>query len=111
MDITSINNIQLIKIQSSIHSIEAEILEKKLNELYNRGEVDYIIDLSEVLHICSSALGILVSFKREVSKHQGDVKLIINNDYIMQLFEITMLDKVFETHKDTQEALESFGQR
>lgn len=67
-----------------------------------------ILDLTKVHHICSTALGIFVATKRKLKPMNGDIKVIVVDEDLIQLFEITMLDKVFEIFPDLSAAMEGF---
>ena len=101
-------NIIIIEITENIQKIQAEELEEKLFQLYSDKKNNILLDLREITHICSSALGNLVSYKRLLKKEGGDLRLIISSEELIQLFSITMLDKVFELFDSKEEAVLSF---
>ena len=66
------------------------------------------IDMMDVKHICSSALGVIVAIKRKLKDEDGDIKLVIANDNLLKLFQTTMLDKVFEIFESQRECINAF---
>ncbi|MDH5720111.1 MAG: STAS domain-containing protein [Spirochaetia bacterium] len=102
------NGITVIEVPENIQKDQAELLEEKLFNIYNDKKKNIIIDLREINHICSSALGSIVSYKRLLKKEDGDIKLIVSSDELKQLFSITMLNKIFEMYDSKEEAILSF---
>ena len=102
-------NIQILTLKNSIQTPEAEQIEMKLESLYQGEKYHIIIDMSRTNHICSSALGVLVSYKRNFTEKNGDIRLVFKSDELKQLFEVTMLDKVFEIYYNLQEALDVYS--
>ncbi len=100
--------IQIVELEGSIQQAQTDELEKILESFHARRHHNVIVDLSKVNHVCSSALGVLVTYKRLYKQEKGDLKLIITDENLQQLFEITMLDKVFEISETKKEAIEKF---
>jgi anti-anti-sigma factor len=101
-------NIEIISLDGRIDQDGSEELESILQTCLNEGKFSICIDLLNVKHICSSALGSLVAIKRKLKHEDGDMKLIIANESLMRLFQTTMLDKVFEIYDSKRECLSTF---
>lgn len=101
-------DINILILDGRIDQEMTDLLEKNLQEYLDTKKFKLIVDMTDVLHICSSALGVMVATKRKFQKFEGDIKLIIINENLKQLFEITMLNKVFEIFEDIKMALNSF---
>ncbi len=97
--------IRVIRLHGAILRKDAERLEAEFSspDLYHMQSI--ILDLSDVNYICSSALGVFVTFKRKLKHKDIDLKLIVTDEDIRQVFEITMLDKVFEIFRSSDEAI------
>ncbi|MCE9502095.1 MAG: STAS domain-containing protein [Leptospira sp.] len=108
MEVNLKEGIQTLKLQGSILQADAELLEGLLTKIDPTDPYRVIIDFTDATHICSAVLGILVSFKRKFKQNGGDVKLVISDEDLLELFEITMLDKVFEIYSDALAAGRSF---
>lgn len=98
----------LVKIRGSILQENSIDLSRSLEALSPSHNQKVIVDLSDVNHICSSALGVLVSFKRRIRQLSGDIKIVVVDEDIKQLFEITLLDKVFDLYGSLPNAMSSF---
>ncbi|HPX90855.1 MAG TPA: STAS domain-containing protein, partial [Spirochaetota bacterium] len=102
------DNYEIIVLEGRVDQDESEELEAMLNDCLDEGKYNICIDMIDVKHICSSALGVLVAIKRKIKNNQGDIKLIISNDNLLKLFQTTMLDKVFEIYESRRECLATF---
>ncbi len=100
---------EIILLEGRIDQEASEELETVLEDCINKDINNICIDMINVKHICSSALGVLVAIKRKIKDHDGDIKLVIANDNLMKLFQTTMLDKVFEIYDSQRECRNSFG--
>ncbi len=108
MEITVQDDIHIIKIAGSILQSDSEELDRNLSEHNFDPSPKIIIDLTEVNHIRSTALGIIVSYKKKFKSAEGDIIIVINDEDLLQLFEITMLDKVFKIVPNIEDAFDEF---
>ena len=103
------NNITILEVTENIQKAQAEVLDEKLFNLYNNhNKNNLLLDLRFITHICSSALGTMVSYKRIFNKEGVDIKIIASSEELIKLFNITMLDKVFEIYNSKEDAMISF---
>ncbi len=102
------DNIEIIVLDGRIDQEASEELETVLEGYISEGKGNICIDMINVKHICSSALGVLVAVKRKIKDKDGDIKLVIANENLMKLFQTTMLDKVFEIYDSQRECLAAF---
>ena len=96
---------ELIVLDGRIDQTESEELETLLNGCVEEKKVNICIDMIDVKHICSSALGVLVATKRKIKDDEGDIKLVISSDNLLKLFETTMLNKIFEIYESRRECI------
>jgi len=108
MERISHDNYELIIMEGRIDQSESEELESILSDCVEDGKINICIDMIDVKHICSSALGVLVAIKRKIKDNEGDIKLVIASDNLIKLFETTMLNKVFEIYESRRECLSNF---
>ena len=73
------------------------------NEEIEDGCKFFIIDLSELKHVNSSGLGVLITCLTKARKKDGEVILVNPSDYIRNLMMITKLNSIFSIY-DTVEA-------
>ena len=68
-----------------------------------------VVDLSMCEYLDSTFLGSLVSSLKKTVAAGGDLKLVYSNELSSLIFEMTSMNKVFEVHKDLDEAIASFN--
>ena len=67
-----------------------------------------LLDFSNVEHLSSAALGMLINLQKEVGKQSGTLKLADIRPQIYEVFKITRLSKMFDIHESVDEALAKF---
>ena len=82
---------------------------KLINELADHGKSCLVIDMQKTEFMDSSGLGALVSRIAATRANQGDVRLASPSPFIVNLLNITHLDKVFKCFDDVESAIKSFG--
>ena len=102
------DTVEIITLEGRIDQDGSEELEALLQECLDDEKLNICIDMINVKHICSSALGALVAIKRKIKDNEGDIKLVIVNENLLRLFQTTMLDKVFEIFDSRRECLTTF---
>lgn len=103
-----VTNARIIEFEGNIQQGEADQLEDILHRLNDEKQKNIIIDMQKVSNVCSAALGLLVAYKQLINEQGGDIKMVINSPQIYELLKVTMMDKVFDTMDNLQEAINSF---
>ncbi len=67
-----------------------------------------LLNFSNVEHLSSAALGMLITLDKHVKEGKGKLKLSNINPQIYEVFKITRLNKLFDIHEDTAEAQAAF---
>ena len=83
-------------------------LHKSICSLVEEGKTQILLDLSQVMHIDSSALGELISSHVTLSDKGGAIKLMHLTESLRELMTITKLLTVFDVYDDEAEAIASF---
>lgn len=78
-------------------------------KLLNEENKHIVVDLSMCEYLDSTFLGALVSSLKKTVASGGDLKLVYSNELSSLIFEMTSMNKVFEIHKDLEEAISSFN--
>ena len=80
----------------------------QLNELAERSDAPKIVlDLEEVSHLSSSALGMLTTLQQIVRERGGQLRLCNIQPPIFTVFKITRLNEVLGIHNSREEAVKS----
>lgn len=84
---------------ASFRSVIAPILERSKR---------IVLDMSLVTFMDSTGLGSMLSCLRTVKAKDGAIKLANLTPEVRQLFEMVLMDRVFEIYASVEEARESF---
>jgi len=68
-----------------------------------------VIDFTNVAHMSSSALGVLITLHKRVREKRGRLQLCCIQSAIYEIFVITRLNEIFEICQSRQEALDSMA--
>lgn len=68
-----------------------------------------LISFDNVDHLSSAALGTLITINNKVRSKDGQLRLANIDPQIYEVFVITKLNKLFQIHDSSDEALESFS--
>jgi anti-sigma B factor antagonist len=64
-----------------------------------------VLDLSEVHFIDSTALGVLVSALEQSQAAAGDLRLVLDDPYLLKIFHITGFDGMFSIYPEIADAV------
>jgi anti-sigma B factor antagonist len=104
-DVTVVNFVdKKILDEANIQAI-GEQLFSLVDEL---GRRKVLLNFSNVEFLSSAALGKLITLNRKLQSSKGKLVLCAIAREIMEVFEITKLDKLFTIHKEEQAALQAF---
>jgi len=79
---------------------------EQLNAMVAEAEVPkVIIDFTNVAHMSSSALGILITLHKRIREKRGQLRLCCIQSAIYEIFVITRLNEIFSICQSRQEAL------
>ena len=81
---------------------------ESLSEQLEEGTQQFVIDLSELQHINSSGLGVLITLLTKARKVGGEVILANPSEYIQNLLLITKLNTIFKIYQSEAEAMEAY---
>lgn len=86
-----------IAIEENFAVDEAAEFRKKIYELIESGQKDFVLDFSKCKFIDSTGLGVLVSSFKKCSEGNGNFKLrSVTNPNVLKVFKLARLDKIFE---------------
>lgn len=101
-------DIDILTIKGSIGHTDVTEFEKVMEDALKNGSRNIVIDLGGMNHVCSSALGALISFKRRLRREDGDIRMVDANGDVLRVFQITLLDRVFMMFDTVEAAVHSF---
>lgn len=100
-------DVMLVQLNGRLDAQTTSLVKTRLQELAEDGIKKIIINLEQVSFIDSSGLVALVSGLRLVRKENGSVVLSGVQPQAQVVFQLTMLDRVFETYPTVEKARQS----
>ncbi|WP_285008130.1 STAS domain-containing protein [Pedobacter faecalis] len=79
--------------------------ELAINEIES-GAIHLVVSFEQVKYIDSSFLGALVAILKNLVQKNGSLRLVELNSDIINLFELTRLDKIFDLRASVETALD-----
>ena len=101
------NGTVLLTIHGDADLRVAHQLDNRVSQVIDDGASALVVDLSATTFLDSMALGILLSGLKRLRARGGRLRLVAPRGEIRRIFEITLLDRVFELDRSRQEALSS----
>jgi anti-sigma B factor antagonist len=98
-------DVAVISLRGEIDVYTAPRLRQALIDLVEGGSKDIVVDMDKVDFLDSTGLGVLVGGLKRVKSNEGEMKLVVTQDRIMKIFDITGLAKVFPMFGSLDEAL------
>ena len=101
-----------------VHLTDRKILDEiniaqigqQLNAIVARSDTPkMVIDFSNVAHMTSSALGMLITLHKRIREKKGELRLCNIQPAIYEVFVITRLNEIFRILGSRAEALESLN--
>ncbi len=80
-------------------------LEARLSEVIDEGPALLVLDLSGVTFLDSMALGVLLSSLKRLGQTGGKLRVVTPRPEIRRIFEVTLLDRLFDIDSSRDEAL------
>ncbi|MFL5799313.1 MAG: STAS domain-containing protein [Actinomycetota bacterium] len=106
LDIGTRGDSSIVTLVGEIDVYTAPRLRQALIDLVSQGATDIVVDMERVDFLDSTGLGVLVGGLKRVKSADGDLRLVVTQDRIMKIFDITGLSKVFPIHGSLDEALQ-----
>ena len=98
----------VVSLQGAIDISNALEIKEKLESLINQGRVNIVINLPGVTYIDSSGLGAIISNFKKAEENKGALRFAEVSPIVIDVFNTTGLNKVFEIYNSINEALASY---
>jgi anti-sigma B factor antagonist len=102
------HHIALIVPQGRLDAAGARPLEAELTQHIAAGHVQLLIDLEKTRYISSDGLRALLAAQKQAKKQGGALKLCCLSRRLVEIFEMSGFDRVFEIFEDREQAEKSF---
>jgi len=95
----------VISLAGEVDLYTAPEFKQQLLEVIGQGGKDVIVDFSDTTFIDSTTLGVLVGGVKRLRTNEGQLSLVCSDRNITKIFEITLLDRIFEIYPTPEEAI------
>jgi anti-sigma B factor antagonist len=93
------SEIPVIAVHGQADLNTAPALRDALTEAVDDGASALIVDLSDATFVDSMTLGVLLGAVKRLRPSGGRLAIVCTSPHIRRIFEITLLDRVFELHE------------
>ena len=110
LNVTTAEGVTVVELthRKILDEINISQIGEQLNAMVDAAETPkLVLDFSNVSHMSSSALGMLITVHKHVREKEGDLRLCNIQPSIYEVFVITRLNEIFEISKSREEAVES----
>jgi anti-sigma B factor antagonist len=105
-----IGDVNILKVVGRITPDENDdLLFNAVNLLAERGEKNFLLELSAVSYINSTGIGSIIQAYRLAQSKGGTVKILTPSQCVTHIMQVSKLDNIFEIFQDQQLALDSFS--
>lgn len=101
----------LLRLAGEVDLHTAPQLRHRLASLVEGDVTLAVVDLSDVTFVDSMTLGVLLGASKRLRAKEGELRLVVSDPNIRRIFEITLLDRVFDLHESAEVALEAGARR
>jgi anti-anti-sigma factor len=110
MELTELkqDQVMIVSIQGRLDTTNYMVLEKRLMELIDEGQIHLVINCKSMDYVSSSGLRILLMALKKVTSLKGRFILCALQDNIREIFEISGFTSIFDIFPDQDTALKSF---
>jgi anti-sigma B factor antagonist len=101
--------VRLIAISGDLDISNSRDLRTRVARALSEGVLTLVIDLSDVMHIDSSALAALIEAHQRTSERRGKLLLVVNSMSVRRTIEVRGLDGVLAIVESREAAIGSLG--
>ena len=103
--------VTVVTVTGDVDLHSAPLLRARLAALAEAHVDHVVLDLSDATFLDSMALGVMLAAQKRLIADRGRLDLVVPTAEIRRIFEITMLDQVFDLHDTRAEAISGNGDR
>lgn len=105
LETTQRDGVAVLSLRGEIDVYTAPRMRQAIVDLVDAGSRNIVIDMENVDFLDSTGLGVLVEGLKRVRTRGGSLSLVVTQDKIVKIFDITGLNKAFPIHGSLEEAL------
>lgn len=109
IDISDQHQVKLVKIVGFMSISQAQIFENSLVSLINNGDVNIVLDLSELEYISSAGLGTIMGSIKHIQLQGGELKIGGMSSMVKNIFDTFGFTTIFKVYNTAQEAVATYN--
>lgn len=107
IDIEDHDSATVVSLGGNITELEADELSHTLDELFEDGNYNLVLDLGNVDFMSSTGLGQIMRAYRIAQQNGGFIRIAQVQPLVADVFRVTKLDKLLGIYDSVEEALEA----
>lgn len=100
----------ILALEGYLDAHTAPQFEKAVEEEFEAGRIQIIVDCSKLSYISSAGLGVFMSFVEEIREVGGDIKICGLTPKVFQVFEILGFPALFDIVDDIPAAMKKYAE-
>ncbi len=102
-----VQNFTVLRIEGRIDTVRSSVLENEINQLFNNGEKNLILNCKEMNYISSSGLRVFLVAQKKAIALNGKLMLCNMQPGIQEIFRISGFSNLFKIFETQEAALEN----
>ena len=105
LETTQRDGVAVLTLRGEIDVYTAPRMRQAIVDLVDAGSLNIVVDMEKVDFLDSTGLGVLVEGLKRVRTRNGNLSIVVTQDKILKIFDITGLNKAFPIHGSLEDAL------
>lgn len=104
LDIDRDNDVMVVAVDGGLDNATSGEFTAQIDKLVEGGITRIVVDCSALTYLSSAGLGALLRLHSRMRRHGGDVRLAGVRGVVVQLLQLSKLDRLFELYPDVGQA-------
>jgi len=101
-----VKNSYVIKVSGRMDASNSSLFEEEVKKMLAEGNKNLIVELQNLEYISSAGLRSILSAGKLLKVEKGSLKLCSLNGIVLEVFEISGFDTIFQIYESIEEAVE-----
>ncbi len=106
VEVKTVGEVKIIVIMKRFDAYTASQVEAELTKLITEGTRKIVCDFSQTEYLASAGLRVLITASRSLQKVGGKIVLCSLKPYVLEVFEISGLNRIFKMYPSADAAIE-----
>lgn len=106
IEVKTVGETKILLVLKRFDAYTAGSVEAELTRLINEGSRKIICDFSQTEYLASAGLRVLITASKSLNKAGGKLALCSIKPYVLEVFEISGLNKIFKIYSTADAALQ-----